>query len=462
MSDRVSTTISTSPSAPAVAGRKAGRFMIVGQTQTGPIDAARVVRSLAEYTAVYGARSGGASMYDAAELGFRCGVSELVVARAFGPSALKATISLDTGKIVVTAKSVGAYANGWTAQWAISGTTLTITAGSVVETYVGATSAALIAAAASSQLVTVTSSGTLPVGNVGPTALAGGTDDFATVSWANSLALLTSDFGAGAVSVPGVAYGTVGQLLATHCAANKRHGLVTAAAGQTVAQLVTAVATIKAYTSSEYLDLIGPWVKVSDGAGGTKTVDPTPFAAGLRSAAVRVSPGESAAAEVYARAVVDVTPEYPVGSADWATLNAARISAIRTVGAYTRLYTYTMVAAPGGNLNLIGGQYRDLINAITVDAEEILESATGTVASPGNLAQLAGRLSAMLTPYSGTYLAVRTAGDGSLVDPGFRVQVSTGTAPADNRVQAVLSLRLAESIDFVDLIVAVGDATVSL
>ena len=65
--------------------------MIVGQTQTGPIDKATVVRSLAEYAAVYGARSGGTSMYDAAELAFRSGVSELIVARAFGPSALKAT-----------------------------------------------------------------------------------------------------------------------------------------------------------------------------------------------------------------------------------------------------------------------------------------------------------------------------------------------------------------------------------
>ena len=462
MSDRVSTTISTSPSAPAPDGQKSGRFMISGQTQTGPADKAQIVRSLSGYEAVYGARSGGSSMYDAAQLAFRSGVSELVVARAAGPAAVKATVSLDSGKIVVTAKSVGAYANGWTAAWDATANTLTIVAGTVTETYTGATAAALLIEAAASSLVTVTSSGTLPSGNVAATALATGADDFANVAWATTLALLSPDFGAGAVSVPGVAYGTVGQALATHCASTKRHGMVTAAAGTTVAGLVSAANTIKAYNSSEFLDLVGPWVTVGDGAGGSKTIDPTPFAAGLRATAHRVSPGESAAAEVYARGVVDVTPEYQVSSADWATLNAARISTIRTVGAYTRLYTYTMVAAPGGNVNLIGGQYRDLINAVTVDAEEILESATGFAAAEGNLAQLAGRLSAMLAPYSGTYLAVRTAGDGSLVDLGYRVEVSTGTAPADNRVQAVLSLRLAESIDFVDLIVAVGDATVSL
>ena len=462
MSDRVTSTISTSPSAPAVSGRTSGRFMIAGQTQTGPADKPVIVRSLAEYVAVFGARSGGSSMYDAAELAFKSGVSELVVVRAAGPSAVKATVSLDGGKIVVTAKDPGAYANGWTAQWTSASNTLTIVAGSVTETYVGATASALLLAAAASQRVTVTSSGTLPSTNQGPTALASGADDFANVAWATTLGLLSPDLGAGAVAVPGVAYGTVGQTLATHCAANKRHGLVTAAAGTSVSGLVSAVATIKAYTNSEFLDLVGPWVKVPDGAGGLKTIDPTPFAAGLRSAAHRVSPGESAGAEVYARGIVDVTPEYQVNSTDWATLHAARISSIRTVGAYTRLYTYTMVAAPGGNTNLIGGQYRDLINAITVDAEAILESETNAPATPARLAQIAGRLSAMLAPYSGTYLAVKTAGDGTQVDPGYRVQVSTGTAPADNRIAATISLRLSESVDFVDLVVAVGDASISL
>ena len=462
MSDRVTSIISTSPSAPAVGGRKSGRFMIVGQTQTGPGDAPRVVKSLAEYSSVYGNRAGGSSMYDAAELAFKSGVAELVVARAVGPNPVKATVSLDSGKIVVTAKNPGAYANGWTAAWDAASKTLTIVAGSATETHVGTTAAELLLAAASSQRVTVTSSGTLPTGNVTATALASGADDFANVVWATSLALLSPDLGAGAVAVPGVAYGTVGQALATHCASTKRHGLVTAAAGTNVAGLVSAAATIKAYTSSEFLDLVGPWVKVPDGAGGVKTIDPTPFAAGLRAAAHRVSPGESAAAEVYARGVVDVTPEYQINSTDWGTLHAARISSIRTVGAYTRLYTYTMLTAPGGNANLVGGQYRDLINAITVDAEEILESETNSPASPARLAQVAGRLSAMLAPYSGTYLAVKTAADGNLVDPGYRVEVSTGTAPADNRIEARISLRLSESIDFVDLVVAVGDASAYL
>jgi hypothetical protein len=462
VSDRVSSTISTSPSAPAAAGPKSGRFIIVGQTQAGPATKPTVITSMAGYEATYGTRTGGAAMYDSAQLALRCGASEVVVQRASGPTSVKATISLDTGKIVVTAKDPGAHANGWTAAWASSTTTLTIVAGSATETYVGATAAELILNAAQSNRIVVTSSGTLPSSPVSATPLASGADDFANVAWATSLALVSSDFGAGVVAIPGLPFGTVGQILATHCAAMKRHGLVTAASGATVATITSAATTIKAYTNSEYLDLVGPWVTVPDGSGGIKTIDPCGFVAGVRAAAQRVGAGESAMPLEYARAIVDVTPEYQVNSTDWATLNTARVSVIRTVGAYTRLYTYTMVKAPGGNNNLIGGQYRDLVNTVTSAAEEILESATGYPASGARKAQLAGELAGMLAQYKGTYLFPRSGTDGREIDPGYTVSVSTGTAPADNRIEAKLSLRLTESIDFVDLIVAVGDATVTL
>jgi hypothetical protein len=464
VSDRVTSTISTSPSSPAPAGPTSGRFMIVGQTSEGSGTTPAIVKSISEYTSLFGSRTGGAAMYDAAQLALRCGASEVVVARATGPNPVKATASLDTGKIVVTAKNPGAFANTWTAAWTSASSELTVVCGSATEVYSGATSAALILNAASSNRITVTSSGTLPSGNISAVTLGTGTDDFASVVWATQLAKLSPDLGSGSVAIPGLAFGTVGQAIATHCVTNKRHGIVTAASGATVATLIAAATTIKGYNDAEYLDLVGPWVTVPDGAGSTKTVDPAAFLGALRANAHRVSPGASAAAEVYARAVVDVTPEYQVSSTDWATLNSARVSTIRTVGAYTRLYTYTMVKAPGGNNNLIGGQYRDLINAVVVGAETILESYTNAMASPARLAQAAGEITAILQPYSDSgYLRSRRSADGKLViDPGYRVEVSTGAAPADNRITALVSLRMEESVDFVDLIVAVGDATVTL
>ena len=462
MSDRVSSTISTSPSAPAIPGPTSGRLMIVGQTQSGPGDKPVIVRTIGQYAAAFGSRSGGAAMWDAAELAMRCGASEVVVQRAVGPNPVKASVSLDSGKIVVTAKDPGAFANAWTAAWTAATKTLTVVAGSVTETYTGETAAELILNAASSKRIAVTSSGTLPASNVSAASLASGADDFGNVVWADQLAKLSPDLGAGAVCIPGLPFSTVGQAIANHCATCKRHGLVSAASGASKATLIAATTTMKGYANAEYLDLVGPWVKVPDGAGGTKTVDPTPFAGALRANAHRVSPGASAAAEVFARGVVDVEPEYQVSSADWSDLHAARVSVIRTVGAYVRLYSFQMVKAPGGNANLIGGQYRDLVNFVVVEAERILESYTNGPASPARLAQAGAELSGMLQPFSGTYLSVKTAGDGSLVDPGYKVEVGTGTDPADNRIVANIGLRMQESVDFVDLVVAVGDASASL
>lgn len=464
MSDRVTTTFTGLASVPAPTGPKSARFFIVGQTQKGPKIAPTIVTSMAGYEAVYGTRTAGAAMWDATQLALRCGASEVVVQRAVGATPVNATISLDSGKIVVTAKDAGAFANGWLAAWDVSENTLTITDGAVptwTETYVGTTAAALILAAASSQRITVTSSGTLPSGDVAATALASGTDDFANVTWATELAKISPDLGPGCVAVPGVAHGTVGTALAAHCATTFRHGLLTAASGASVATLAAAGGTVAALANASFVSLVGPWVVVPDGAGGTRTVDPTGFVAGLRAVAQRAGAGESPAAAEYARGIVDVTPEYEMGSANRATLAAAKVSTIRTVGGYTRLYDYLLGAPIAGNGNLGGGQYRDLVNAIGFDVDAVLESGTAGPGSSVRQSRITGEVGAAMSGLSGTYLWPRVV-DGVQLDPGYRVEVSTGTGVADGKWVANVGLRLTEYIDSFDFTLAVGDASATL
>ena len=130
MADRITITTGTVAGLTAPAGPRAARFIVAGQTQFGPTDAPRIVRNLRDYANTYGARSGGVDMYDAAETFFNCGGSELVVQRAFGPSAVNATIVLDTNKITVTSKAPGSYYNAWTAAYTSASKTLTIVKGS--------------------------------------------------------------------------------------------------------------------------------------------------------------------------------------------------------------------------------------------------------------------------------------------------------------------------------------------
>jgi hypothetical protein len=457
VSDRVSAVIGTLASSAPTTGPLSARYFIVGKTGQGPT-VPTIVRSIREYTGIFGARTGGSDMFDAAELALRGGVSEVVVCRATGPAAARATISLDTGKIVVTAKDVGAHANGWTAAWTSATSTLTIVAGSETETYVGATVEALLAAASASTRVTVTSSGSLPASNVTATALASGADDYASVDWDDVLAEIDPAYGPGAIATPGVTHAASGAALFAHAAASHRLALTTVAPGTAVAAAVSAAATVRAYANSNYGALVWPHVRVPAGAGLTKLVDPTAYAAAVRARALVSGPGESALNEEYARAVIDVEPEFPVSSASWASANTARLTVVRTVSGVTRIYSWQTLDA--WQPTLLPAQYRDMVNDITWRAEQILERHSGGSGTPANFAAAAGELAGMVSAYT-AYLAPRVIADVQ-VDPGYSVSVGGGVSPADNLITAQISLRFAESWEFTDLFVAVGDANAAI
>ena len=453
MSDRVSVSVNTSPSSPPTAGPVSGRYFIVGQTQKGSTTPT-VIRSLREYVAEFGSRTVGPAMHDAAELALRSGVAEVVVCRAVGPAPIRATVSIDTGKIVVTAKDAGAFANAFTAEWVDATESLVIVTDVGTETYSGATSAALIAAANASTTVTVTSSGTLPAADQAAASLATGDDDFGDVVWATTLGTIGPDLGPGAIATPGIAHATTGQALATHAAANDRLALLTIAAGSALSAATSAAATVRTYTGSTHATLVWPYVTVPDGTGAQRTVDPTAFVAGLRSRAHAVGIGESALAERYARQVVDVAPDVIVTSSDWVTANAARISVVRTVAGVTRLYSWQ--TADAAKVNLLPAQYRDMVNALSYGGSLILETYVGQPGTPATYSAAAGELGGFLSGF-GAYLQPRIAA-GVQVDPGYVVSVSGGIDLADNRISADVSIRFAESVEFVDFTIAVGDA----
>jgi hypothetical protein len=430
-----------------------GRYFIVGQTQKGSTTPT-VIRSMREYIAEFGARTGGSAMYDAAELALRSGVAELVVTRAVGPSPVKASLNIDTGKIVVTAKDFGAFANSFTAEWVDADDKLVVVTDVGTESYVGTTAAELIAAANASDTIVVTSSGTLPSSNQAAANLTSGADDYANVVWATTLATITPDLGPGAIATPGVAHGDSGSALAAHASTNDRLALLTVASGSSLSTATSAAATIRGYTGSTHAAFVWPYVSVPDGTGAQRLVDPTAFAAGLRARAHAVGIGESALAERYARQVVDVAPEIATTSADWVTANTARISVVRTVAGVTRLYSWQTVAA--SKTNLLPAQYRDMINALAYGGSVILESYVGQPGTAATYSAAAGELSGFLSGFA-AYLQPRISG-GVQVDPGYVVSVTGGADPADNRISADVSIRFAESVEFVDFTIAVGDA----
>lgn len=454
MADRITVTTGTVAGLQSPAGPRAARFIITGQTQFGPTDAPRVVRNLRDYLNTYGARSGGASMYDAAETFFACGGGELVVQRAFGPSAVNATIGLDSSKIVVTSRWPGAYYDAWTAAYTSASKTITIVKGSRTVTYSGTDAASLQSAASVDPDVTVTVS-SLPAGNVAATNLASGTDDFANVNWTTVLGKVTPATGPGAIAAPGV--NGAASALAAHAASNRRLALLSPNQTDASATVITAQGNITA-AHKQYATYVYPWVTVPDGTGGRKTIDGVSAAAGQRAVAQRVygigdSPLRRSVHQLTAAA--DVRPLTEVDDTTHTSLLAAGVATIRSLPTAVGLDVWATAEGVGANAKLAEAIYRDMTNAIADDAARLLDQFIGR---PATAAALADATSAIKGVVETGYIDYLVGGDGV----GYKVAVSNGTDPADNRISAVVSLKFAEEIGFVDLTInpASADQTI--
>jgi len=452
MADRITVTTGTVAGLQSPAGPRLARFIVAGQTQFGPTDAPRIVRNLRDYANTYGARSGGVDMYDAAETFFNAGGSELVVQRAFGPSAVNATITLDS-KITVTSRWPGAYYNAITAQYVTASTSLVIVKPAALGgtvTYVGATAAALQSAASVDPDVTVTVS-SLPVSNFGPTALASGADDYASVNWTTVLSKIGPAAGPGAVAAPGV--NGAASALAAHATTYRRLALLTPLQASSAATVVSAQGAISA-SNKQYATYVYPWVTVPDGAGGRKTIDGVSFAAGVRAVTQRVygvgdSPIRRSAHQL--AAIANAVPLTEVDDSTHTSLLTAGVATIRSLPNAVGLDVWATAEGVGANAALAEGIYRDMVNAIADDGAVALDAFIGR---PATAAVLAAATSALKGVIESAYVPYLVGGDGV----GYKVAVSNGVSPADNTISAVVSLKFAEEIGFVSFTINAASA----
>lgn len=449
MADRITVTTGTVAGLQSPAGPRLSRFIIAGQTQFGPTDAPRVVRNLRDYLNTYGARSGGASMYDAAETFFNAGGAELVVQRAFGATPVNATITLDS-KITVTSRWPGAYYNAWTAAYTSATKTITIVKGSRTVTYTGTDAASLQAAASVDPDVTVTVS-SLPAGNVAATALASGADDFANVNWTTVLGEVTPAVGPGVIAAPGV--NGAASALAAHAASNRRIALLSPQQTDSAATVISAQGSITA-AYKQYATYVYPWVTVPDGAGGRKTIDGVSFAAGLRAVTQRTYGIGDSPIRRSAHILANGAGAQPLTEVDDSThtsLLAAGVATIRTLPNAVGLDVWATAEGVGANSRLTEAIYRDMINAVADDAARVLDQFVG---QPATSQVLAAAGSAIKGVVETSYKKYLFGGDGV----GYKVAVSNGVDPADNRISAVVSLKFAEEIGFIDLTINAASA----
>ena len=339
---RPGVTVTTSAAAAAATpGARLGTLFAAAETQRGPLiaDTTQPLRSLADYTALYGGRDatiGSAALsYDMAEAFFRSGGSALLVNRVVGPAATTASLTLNdrAGSPLPTLK-VSARGPG---AWGTSHVTIAVANGVAANTFNIATlvdsvqvelspdlssPADAVTWGQSSKYVTVADLGSATVApNNNPavltaTALGSATDDIASVTdthWTAALNSFPSSAGPGLVAKWGTttAAGHAGTV--AHAAANNRFALLDGVQGASQATLTTMAGTVQAAaTAPEYGAVYAPWLTIPPPANGAanRYIPPSAVAAGLISAQVTNGPAGVAAAGVNGQAlwVLDTAP----------------------------------------------------------------------------------------------------------------------------------------------------------
>ena len=302
--------------------------------------------------------------------------------------------------------------------------------------------------------VTVTVS-SLPASNVAATNLASGADDYANVNWTTVLGKVTPAVGPGCIAAPGV--NGAASALATHAAANRRLALLTPGQTDSSATVISAQGSITA-AYKQYATYVYPWVTTPDGTGGRKTIDGVGFAAGLRAVTQRTygvgdSPLRRSAHQLVASA--GVLPLTEVDDTTHTSLLAAGVATIRSLPTAVGLDVWATAEGVGANARLAEAIFRDMVNAIADDAARLLDQFIGRPATPSVLADAASAIKGVIETAYKPYLV---GGDGV----GYKVAVSNGADPSDNRISAVVSLKFAEEIGFVDLTINAASADQSI
>lgn len=452
---------------PRSAPTDTGVWFVTGLAEKGPLTPT-LIRSLSDFTRVYGSRVGYSVLYDAVEGFFREGGARVFVNRVVGPAAAKATVTLLDGAgtpantLTVKANSVGDWANG-----ATGGLKVSIVAGANSGEFVIVVTLNSVEVVRSPSLVDKPAALAWAEGNdyielhdeaslldpavVGATNLAGGADDRASITdtqWGAALDGFTSDLGTGMVSAPGRTTTTAyGQLLA-HETTHNRIAKLDGADTPTVATLTAAAAGLRGRPDKgdRFGGMFAPWVVVPGILPGTtRTIPPSAIAAGIaaRNDAAGLSPNIAAAGENGKSRWAIGLSQPPWVESDRATLNDAGVNVIRGLYGGFRVYGYRTLASPELDPNWVMLSNSRLYTAIAANANVIAERFAFAELDGGRkkINEFGGVLIGMLLPYyTRGSLFGATPQEAFSVDVGE--QVNTDATLAAGELHAVIALRM--------------------
>lgn len=446
-----------------------GTFFVAGLTERGDTAEAVLVRSMAEYAEKLGGRVAFGTVHDQLAAFFGEGGARAYVARVVGAAATAGTITLTdrAGVPVDTLRLDAASPGAWSADLEVTVAdgvvpdtfTVTVTlAGQVVEVFpdLATPAAAAVAINGRSTYLTATDLGSAtaaPDNNpaaTAATALSAGADDRAAVTGPDYVAALdrfTPGLGAGAVAIPGQSADTVGAGLIAHATDRRRLALLAPAAGSSIAQATASATALRATTGAENAGMFYPHVLVPDGAGGTRTISPEGYVAGVRARAVRTEgPWRAAAGEISAARFV-AGPATPLTADEVNQLNDSRVNPLRTIAGSTRVYGWRSLSTDSVNYLHLSGA--DVLNVVAARAQVALEQFVfRTVDARGHLfSDIEGEVIGILEPMRAAGgLYERIDDEGNVTDPGYSVDtgpsVNTPAQLAAGEVNVAVAIRV--------------------
>lgn len=480
-------------SGPAAPGRSpASTFFVVGQAERGPTGTPVKIASMSDFVRIFGGSTAFSTLYDTVRTFFEEGGSRAYVLRIVGDGATKGALSTslqDRAATPVSTLSVTAVSEGaWSSRVGVKVLDGAATGvfrlqvlldGKVVEDYANLHNPAeavaqvndSVRASSYIRLTDMGSESVAPTNNpaVVSTAvsLSAGSDDRAslvTADYTDALALFTIGLGDGAVAIPGLG-SAVHAALIEHADTHDRVALLSAERTADEATLLSTAAAIDAPRAA----LFAPWIKIPDGAGGTKVISPEGYIAAVRARAHDITgPWRPAAGEI-AKARWVLAPDMIFTNSN--DLDDGKVNVILTIAASVRNYGWRSLSADAANWKFLSSA--DLVNRVVVLAKALLEPYVfAPVDDRGHLlTAIAGTLEGIVKPIAdlgGLYGFSEEDSTGASVerDPGYKIVVDGALNPratlAGNEVFAQLGLRPAPTAALIFLDVTKASVTAAL
>lgn len=444
-----------------------GVWFVAGLTDAGPTTPT-LIRSMADYERIFGARVSYSILYDALDVYFREGGNRAYVSRVVGPDAVIASHDLLDGAAAVSlhAEAIGPGASGDSykvgVRAGVGGGTFVIfvtdAADNEIETSpdLEDNNAAVLWSQGSSYIRLSLGVSANDPAVAAATALAGGDDDRANITdteWATALGNMGGDLGIGQVSAPGRTSDVGHQQVLAHAAANRRTAILDAPDSPTQGTL-TASAAAARVGNQRFGGMFWPWLSVPGVVSGTtRTVPPSALVAGKLAANDAAGLGPNAPA-----AGVNGISNYSLGlsqdpaALDREALNDAGVDVIRTMFGTVRIYGWRSLVNSNNDPGWVDLGNARLYMAIAGEGAGIAEQFMfDKIDGQGKtIAAFNGALAAMLARYyQNGDLYGASASDAFFVDTGD--QVNTPVTLANNELHAVLNVRMSPFAELVEI-----------